>query len=424
MNDNCPPYWFTVARAIPPIKHWGTGKQPDGVAVYPLLLVLLLLIANSAAGGNALHAQSAVAVKPNAPVAGFDSQEAFHHLENVCGLGRRFSTSRGMTQQREYLREQFESIGAEVFMQPFSARDPRDGRQVELANMIVRFHPHRSKRLLLCCHYDTRPFPDLDQRNPHGVFIGANDGGSGVAVLCELGRHLQSTATTPETSLTNSTDFESNPEPASTVRPDDGKYGIDFAFFDGEEFVYVHRRDPMFLGSTYFATSYVNAGGPPQNQQSGNLENNLVQTLPRSSRYVFAILIDMVGDKNLQIYYEGNSLKYAPRLTKSIWDVAARMKAKAFIPKKRHELRDDHLPLNQIARIPTCDIIDFDFPSPRRKHVWWHTEQDVVKNCSAKSLGTVGSVLLEWLTEMQQLADSDQPNSAAQPASHSVHSSK
>ena len=112
----------------------------------------------------------------------------------------------------------------------------------------------------------------------------------------------------------------------------------------------------------------------------------------------------MVGDKNLQIFYEGNSLRYAPRLTKSIWDVAARLKIKEFVPKQKHNLRDDHLPLNQIARIPTCDIIDFDFPSAIRKHAFWHTEADVVKNCSAKSLGIVGSVLLQWLAEMQQLA--------------------
>jgi hypothetical protein len=112
----------------------------------------------------------------------------------------------------------------------------------------------------------------------------------------------------------------------------------------------------------------------------------------------------MVGDKNLQIFYEGNSLRYAPRLTKSIWDVAARMKIKEFVPRKKHELRDDHLPLNQIAGIATCDIIDFDFPSVRRKNAFWHTEADVVKNCSARSLGIVGSVLLQWLSEMQQLA--------------------
>jgi Zn-dependent M28 family amino/carboxypeptidase len=323
-------------------------------------------------------------------------------LENVCAFGRRFSTSRGMMQQQDYLRKHFESLGVQVFMQPFVARNPRDGRQAELANMIVRFHPHRSKRLLICCHYDTRPFPDLDRRNPHGVFIGANDGGSGVAILCELGRLLAPPIDDAELSRAAPGEGAWNGPP----KTDDGKYGIDFAFFDGEEFVYVARRDPMFLGSTHFSNEYVRTGSPPQSKVSFEQRGQRVAVGPADSRYVFAILIDMIGDKNLQIFYEGNSLRYAPRLTKSIWDVAARMEIKEFVPKQKHELRDDHLPLNQIARIPTCDIIDFDFPSARRKHAYWHTEADVVKNCSARSLGIVGSVLLQWLNEMQQLAQS------------------
>lgn len=358
-------------------------------------LVLVSLIASSSFVGR-LSAQS-VASPNDAEVARkFDEDRSFAHLENVCAFGRRFSTSRGMTQQQDYIRQHFESLGVQIFTQPFFVRNPLDGRQVELANMVARFHPHRSKRLLLCCHYDTRPFPDLDRRNPHGVFIGANDGASGVAVLCELARHMNQLSGELESDLTTT---------AEHPKADDGKYGIDFAFFDGEEFVYVARRDPMFLGSTHFANQYARTGRPPEPKVSRGDVSQLQSAQPADSRYVFAILIDMVGDKNLQIFYEGNSLRYAPRLTKSIWDVAARMKVKEFVPKQKHHLRDDHLPLNQIARIPTCDIIDFDFPSARRKHAFWHTEADVVKNCSAKSLGIVGSVLLQWLAEMQQLAE-------------------
>lgn len=368
---------------------------------------LLFGLANSLELSSNSFAQTVAVSDGSKTEPAFDEEEAFAHLENVCAFGRRFSTSRGMTQQQDYLRQHFESLGVEVFMQPFVARNPRDGRQAELANMIVRFHPHRSKRLLICCHYDTRPFPDLDRRNPHGVFIGANDGGSGVAVLCELGRQLA-----PPIEATESDEAGMAPVEGAlnwNSKTDDGKYGVDFAFFDGEEFVYVSRRDPMFLGSTYFSKEYVRTGRTPEPKVSFNQRAQRGPVRAADSRYVFAILIDMVGDKNLQIFYEGNSLTYAPRLTKSIWDVAARMKAKAFVPKQKHKLRDDHLPLNQIARIPTCDIIDFDFPSPRRKHAYWHTEADVVKNCSAESLGTVGSVLLQWLTEMQQLAQ-NQPS--------------
>ena len=366
-----------------------------------LILLLSLIVSPSAIGS--LSAQTVAALdSPDGTKEAltFDADKTFAHLENVCAFGRRFSTSRGMTQQQDYLRRHFESLGVQVFMQPFVVRNPRDGQQAQLANMIVRFQPHRSKRLLICCHYDTRPFPDRDPHNPQGVFIGANDGGSGVAVLCELGRQLALSVEDVVMSQGASGEGDLNVPP----KTHDGKYGIDLAFFDGEEFVYVARRDPMFLGSTYFANQYAKTGRPPEAKVSSNPNGQAPAALPANSRYVFAILIDMVGDKNLQIFYEGNSLRYAPRLTKSIWDVAAGMKIKEFVPKQKHDLRDDHLPLNQIARIPTCDIIDFDFPSARRKHAFWHTEADIVKNCSARSLGTVGSVLLQWLIEIQQLA--------------------
>jgi len=249
-------------------------------------------------------------------------------------------------------------------MQNFLVRNPLanqgrfDGRaaQLQLSNMVVRFRPELKQRLLFCCHYDTRPYPDSDRRNPQGTFIGANDGGSGVAVLCELGRNLQNVS---------------------------GPYGIDLVFFDGEEFVYVARRDPLFLGSTHFAKQYV--------------------ARQKDYRYAYGVLIDMVGDKNLQIYFERNSVQYAPRLTRSIWGVAKRLKVREFIAKEKYTISDDHLPLNRIAGIPTCDIIDFDYPTPRSKNAFWHTEKDIPENCSEESLGKVGKVLLQWIVEMQRL---------------------
>jgi Zn-dependent M28 family amino/carboxypeptidase len=135
----------------------------------------------------------------------------------------------------------------------------------------------------------------------------------------------------------------------------------------------------MFLGSTHFAREYA----------AGRVR----------AKYVAGVLVDMVADKQLQIYYEGNSLRRAPRVTRDLWDIADRLKIKEFIPERRHSIRDDHLPLIQIARIPVCDIIDFDFPVDG--NAYWHTEQDTLENCSADSLGKVGQVVLQWLREMQ-----------------------
>jgi len=211
-------------------------------------------------------------------------------------------------------------------------------------NTVVSWHPDRTSRVLLACHYDTRPFPDQDPvpANRTRPFLGANDGASGVALLMELGHHLHAVET---------------------------KLGIDFIFFDAEELVY-KDGDKYFLGSTYFATQYRDA--------------------PPAHRYVCGALLDMVGDKDLKIFQERNSLSYAPTVTRQIWAAAARAKVKEFIQHRKHEIRDDHLPLNEIARIPTCDIIDFDYP-------YWHTRNDVPAACSGDSLIKVGRVLLEWL---------------------------
>ena len=282
----------------------------------------------------------------------FDSAAAFEFLKQVCEIGPRVSGTKGMFEQQKLLEKHFQSVGGAVFYQSFYVKHPQDGRQIELKNQLVRWHPNRDKRLLICCHYDTRPYPDRDPVNPRGTFIGANDGGSGVGLLCELGKHIQNL---------------------------NGPYGVDFVFFDGEEFVYVSRRDEMFLGSTEFSKAYA--------------EKRI------RANYVAGVLVDMVADKNLQIYYEGNSLRHAPRVTRDLWAIAGKLGIKEFVAKRRHNIRDDHLPLNQIARIPVCDIIDFDFPVDGNGY--WHTEKDVVSNCSAESLGKVGTVVLEWLREMQ-----------------------
>ena len=283
----------------------------------------------------------------------FQGERAFGYLRSVCEIGPRISGQPGMVKQQEALKKHFDDLGAKVAFQHFNVKHPLGSGRVNMANLIVRWHPERSKRILLCCHYDTRPFPDSDRVNPRGRFIGANDGGSGVALLAELGHHIETL---------------------------EGDYGVDFVFFDGEEFVYDVRRDPLFLGSTWFAQQYAGK--------------------KFDVRYEFGILVDMIGDSDLQIYYEGNSLGYARRLTRSIWGVAKDLGVREFVPKKRHVIKDDHLPLNSIARIETCDIIDFDYPNPQLGNVYWHTLQDVVENCSGDSLEKVGRVVLEWLRRL------------------------
>jgi len=229
-------------------------------------------------------------------------------------------------------------------LQRFRARHPGDGSEVPMANLIAEWHPDRKDRILLCTHYDTLPYPMEDRRNRRGVFIGANDGGSGVALLMALGHDMPTLRT---------------------------NYGVDFVFFDGEEFIF-RTDDPYFLGAEHFALSYVRD--------------------PPSYRYRWGVLLDMIGDADLQIYQEYNSTWWLDTrpLVDEIWATARRLGVREFIRRTKHNVRDDHLPLHNIGKIPTCDIIDFDYPA-------WHTQGDTPERCSALSLAKVGWVVREWL---------------------------
>lgn len=285
----------------------------------------------------------------------FNGQRAFGVLEQLCAFGPRWSGSPGMVRQRQYLADHFTKLGARVTPQTFQIRHPETGTAVEMVNLLVEWHPAKRERILFVAHYDTRPFPDRDPRNPRGVFLGANDGASGVAVLAELGRAL------PEYQ---------------------GRYGVDFLLVDGEELIYDNDRDEYFHGSKYFAGDY--------------------KARPPAHRYVYGVLLDMVGDANLQIYQEENSVTWEDTrpLVDSIWATARRIGVRDFVARVRHNIRDDHLPLHDIAGIPTCNIIDFDYPRPGEPS-HWHTEADVPANCSALSLAKVGWVMQAWLETMK-----------------------
>jgi glutaminyl-peptide cyclotransferase len=286
------------------------------------------------------------------PEASFSGDRAMAHLEAICELGPRPSGSAAMDRQRALLAKHFRAAGATVTGQAFQIRDRRTGKPVHLENLVVSWHPDRSDRVLLAAHYDTRPFPDSDPVDPQGVFLGANDGASGVAVLMEL---------------------------AAAMPGLPGPVGVDFVLFDAEEYIFA-PRDPYFLGSTYFARQYA------ADQKAGRLQH----------AYRCGVLLDMVADRDLEIWQEQHSVDWPDTrpVVDSIWDVARRLGVRQFVPRPKHAVQDDHLPLRMIGGIPTCDVIDFDYPA-------WHTTADVPAACSAESLDAVGRVMLAWLREQR-----------------------
>ncbi len=276
----------------------------------------------------------------------FNGERAYEYLNELCDLGRRTSASPGMEAQQKLLAAHFQQLGGKVYYQRFRVRHPLDGSPVAMANLIVRWHPERRERILLCTHYDTRPYPDRDRRNPRGTFIGANDGASGVALLMELGHDMSNL---------------------------DGALGVDFVFFDGEEFVF-EDGNPYFIGSEYFALNYA--------------------ARPGGVRYRWAVLLDMVGDADLQIVPDRHTMSWPDSrpLVEAIWGTAKRLGVTEFNIKRRCDVLDDHLKLHNLGHIPSCDIIDFRYPA-------WHTEGDLPNRCSALSLAKVGWVVQTWLEE-------------------------
>jgi glutaminyl-peptide cyclotransferase len=283
-----------------------------------------------------------------------DGKRAFGYLEAICKIGPRVAGSEANTRQREWVAKHFRDQGGVVREQPFDGVDPKNQQPVKMVNLIGSWFPERLERVLLAVHYDTRPFPDeeVDPERKKLPFIGANDGASGVALLMEIAHHLKDSKT---------------------------QWGVDLVLLDGEEIVYGRGPDTIgdyFLGSKAFGQAY---------SQS---QRNRKRTTPH---YYCGFVLDMVGDKNLTIDKEPNSLEFDYKLVRDVWSLAKALKVPQFRDRIGQAVQDDHLPLYS-SGIPTIDIIDFDYPH-------WHKATDLPENCSAASLEAVGRVMTAWLNK-------------------------
>lgn len=273
----------------------------------------------------------------------FDSRNAFQYLVKQCEFGPRVPGTPSHLSCRDYLMSTLQSYADRVMQQPFQAMMGPDQKRVSCYNIIANFQMNNPRRVLLCAHWDTRPWADLDPdpANRKKPVPGANDGASGVAILLEIARILK-------------------------LSPP--KYGVDIVLFDAEDFGSYGRNDTWALGSKQFASQVV-----------------------RNFRPEFGILLDMVGDADQQIYIEQNSHRFARPVVERVWRKADQLGISEFIPEIKFDVYDDHLNLLEIG-IPTIDIIDFDYK-------YWHTIEDTPDKCSPKSLENVGRVVLGVIYE-------------------------
>lgn len=269
----------------------------------------------------------------------FDADSAFTYLLEQVEIGVRYPGSPGHRKTQRHLAGKLAQFGANVSLQPFEAV-LTTGDTLQLINIIGNYNLEARRRVLLGAHYDTRPVADLDPdpANRDKPILGANDGASGVAVLLEIARLLR----------------DNNPP-----------LGVDIVLFDGEDYGGEGQPLDFCLGSAHFA-------------------RNL-----RGYRPEAAIIVDMVGKRDLVILMEGYSLAAAPGLLGELFDIAEELGIKQFRRERGPTIIDDHLPLIQ-AGLNAVNLIDFDYP-------YWHTLADTPDKCSPESLEAVGRVLLEYI---------------------------
>lgn len=239
---------------------------------------------------------------------------------------------------REFLVSELSKYADEVSIDDFQTR--YEGCDYPMTNVSALFRSVDGSEepfIILAAHFDTRPRAELDPDvSKRSLPIpGANDGASGTAVLLEIAGALAR---------------RSPPIP------------VLLAFFDGEDFG--PGVEWMFLGS-----------------------RRLAQQVDPSS-VICMILLDMVGDLDLDIYVEGNSWLGYPDLARAVWASASRLGyGDVFHDEVRHYVLDDHVPFVERG-IPALDVIDFDYP-------YWHTTLDTADKCSAVSLRIVRDVVLD-----------------------------
>jgi hypothetical protein len=269
----------------------------------------------------------------------FDGGRAYEDLRHIVGLGPRPAGSPAIQRTREYIKTQLIAVGLTPQEQAFDATTPVG--VIHMVNLRATLPGAASDRgrLVVGGHYDTKLARDFP-------FVGASDGGSSAAFLLELARALKG---------------RRNAIP------------IELLFLDGEEAT-LWDWDTRTADHTYGSQYYVD-----------NAKKN--NTLKDIRAF---ILVDMIGDRDLQIKKESYS---TPWLTDVIWAAAARLKRPEFLPAST-PIEDDHLPFLE-AGVEAVDLIDLDYPA-------WHTREDTLDKVSAGSLQAVGEVLLAALPDIEK----------------------
>jgi Zn-dependent M28 family amino/carboxypeptidase len=310
-----------------------------------LLLAATTLSPNAAkVSAQSRAASGSLASSPRQAKASFDGERAFSHVRRLVDFGPRPAGSKELQQARKYIVKELESYGLKVSQDEFVARTPVGDRK--MVNVTAELPGEGDDFILIASHYDTKPFKEFR-------FVGANDGGSSTGVLLELARTLAAAPRSP--------------------------FKYRFVFFDGEE-AFCREWDECGKegapDNTYGSRHYV-----ARLREKGEL---------RSLRAL--ILLDMIGYDKLEL---GRDSMSTPWLVDTVWRTAAELGyGKQFAAREEGVGGDDHEPFLQ-AGVASLDLIQLN------TYPHWHTPADTLDKISARSLQTIGDVVLASLPRVE-----------------------
>lgn len=292
---------------------------------------------------------------PTTTAPSFDADSAYRYVEKQVSFGYRVPNTPGHKACGDYLSAELKRFGAQVYEQEMTLT-AYDGTPLESRNIIGSFNPGNDRRILLCAHWDTRPYSDQDPdpANHRKPLDGADDGASGVGTLLEIARQI------------------------GTKAP---RMGVDIIFFDAEDYgvpefareQYGNSSNTWCLGSRFWGKNPHKPGYKAE----------------------FGILLDMVGAKDAVFYKEFISMRYAARYVDEVWETARNLGyGKYFINANGGGVTDDHEAVIEGTGIPCLDIINYDPHTDEGFRSHWHTQGDNMGNIDKEVLKAVGQTVL------------------------------
>jgi len=319
----------------------------------PLLLFVIVLFITSCGNEPTQQSQEPTAnsqqptykqVSPN-----FNADSAYYFVQKQVDFGPRVTGSEESKKCADWMVKEFKKFADNVIEQKEQIKS-FDAGKLNIRNIIVEFNPSAKKRIMICTHWDSRPYADEDPNtaNQNKPILAADDGASGPAVMLEMARLLH------------------DKKPA---------IGIDFVCFDAEDLGKREYEHSYCLGSQYWGKHLHKPGYKAE----------------------FGVLLDMVGGAGAKFIWEANSVKYAQPILRKVWDQAVELgfSSQFYYYNAPGGIEDDHYYVNEYTGIPTIDIIHYTESTRSSFPPYHHTMGDNMSIIDRGTLRSVGQTLLE-----------------------------